>query len=200
MADRPVRTGIAAPALRVIGAGLGRTGMLSLREALVRLGLAPATTCGRTSSILNGSHSGMRPCVAKTAGEMIDWRALLDGFQAIVDWPGAYFGELAAAHPEAKVSSVRDPERWYDSMQATIFTCGATNDRRWPGTSSPPAPSTVDSPIARIARPFLPSTIRRCRRQLTPTGCWSLRSSRDGSRCARSWASPFPRMSSSARQ
>jgi len=60
----------------------------------------------------------------KTAGEPIDWRPLLDGFRAIVDWPGAYFWrELTAAHPEAKVVlTVRDPERWYDSILATIFS------------------------------------------------------------------------------
>ena len=60
----------------------------------------------------------------KDAGEPIDWRPLLTGFQAIVDWPGAYFWrELTAAHPEAKVIlTVRDPERWYDSIQATIFS------------------------------------------------------------------------------
>jgi hypothetical protein len=60
----------------------------------------------------------------KNAGEPIDWRPLLSGFQAIVDWPGAYFWrELTAAHPDAKVIlTVRDPDRWYDSIQATIFS------------------------------------------------------------------------------
>jgi len=60
----------------------------------------------------------------KAAGEAIDWRPLLTGYQAIVDWPGAYFWhELTAAHPEAKVIlTVRDAQRWYDSISATIFT------------------------------------------------------------------------------
>jgi hypothetical protein len=39
--DAAVIAGIPAPTLRVIGAGLGRTGTLSLREALVRLGYGP---------------------------------------------------------------------------------------------------------------------------------------------------------------
>ena len=40
-----------------------------------------------------------------------------------MDWPGcAYWSELAAAHPNAKVIlSVRDPQRWYDSVQGTIY-------------------------------------------------------------------------------
>jgi hypothetical protein len=60
----------------------------------------------------------------KTTGEPIDWRPLLDGYQAIVDWPGAYFWrELTATHPDAKIIlTFRDPERWYTSIQATIFS------------------------------------------------------------------------------
>jgi hypothetical protein len=48
----------------------------------------------------------------------------LSGFQAIVDWPGVYFWrELTVTHPGAKaILTVRDPERWYDSMKATIFS------------------------------------------------------------------------------
>ena len=77
---------------------------------------------GRTSSIRSGSRSGRGP-TRKTAGEPIDWRPLLAGYRAIVDWPGAYFWrELTSAHPEAKVIlTVRDPERWYASTLATIF-------------------------------------------------------------------------------
>jgi hypothetical protein len=110
--------------LRVIGAGFGRTGTLSLREALVRLGVGP---CGHMRE--NFEHPERfalwdEALRHKTAGEPIDWRPLLDGFQAIVDWPGAYFWrEMIAAHPDAKVIlTVRDPERWYDSIQATIFS------------------------------------------------------------------------------
>jgi hypothetical protein len=67
----------------------------------------------------------------KSAGEPIDWRPLLPEFRAIVDWPGAYFWrELTAAHPEAKVIlTVRDPDRWYDSIAQTIFTL---RDDQWP--------------------------------------------------------------------
>jgi hypothetical protein len=37
MADTAVIAGIPAPTLRVIGAGFGRTGTASMRDALVRL-------------------------------------------------------------------------------------------------------------------------------------------------------------------
>jgi hypothetical protein len=52
-----------------------------------------------------------------------NWDALFDGFRATVDWPGvAYWRELVDHYPEAKVVlTLRDPERWFDSAQATIF-------------------------------------------------------------------------------
>ena len=44
----------------------------------------------------------------------------------MVDYPGAAFWrELADYYPEAKVlHSVRDPDQWFDSTQATIFAPG----------------------------------------------------------------------------
>ena len=123
MTDTTVPVGIPAPTLRVIGAGFGRTGTLSMREALVRLGFAPCDHMVENEEHPERFALWDEVLRRKTAGESIDWRLLLDGFQAIVDWPGAYFWrELTAAHPDAKVLlTVRDPERWYDSIQGTIF-------------------------------------------------------------------------------
>jgi hypothetical protein len=119
-----VPTGVPTPTLRIIGAGFGRTGTTSLREALVRLGFDP---CDHMRGNLEQPErfalwdEALRH---KTAGEPIDWRPLLADYRATVDWPGAYFWrELASAHPDAKVIlTVRDPERWYASTLATIFT------------------------------------------------------------------------------
>ena len=130
MTATTVIAGVPAPTLRVIGAGFGRTGTVSMREALVRLGFGP---CDHMLENLEHPErfalwaEAMR---RKSAGEPIDWRPLLTGFQAIVDWPGAYFWrELTAAHPEAKVIlTVRDPERWYDSIARTIFTMIAASE------------------------------------------------------------------------
>jgi hypothetical protein len=131
MTDTAVPEGIPAPTLRVIGAGFGRTGTASMRDALVRLGFAPCD-----HMVENFEHQERfalwdEALRRKTAGEPIDWRPLLSGFRAIVDWPGAYFWEeLTAAHPDAKVVlTVRDPDRWYDSISQTIFTL---RDDQWP--------------------------------------------------------------------
>src|SRR5918994_633284 len=124
MIDTAVIAGIPAPTLQVIGAGLGRTGTASLREALVRLGFGPCDHMRENFAHPERFALWEAALRHKDAGEPIDWRPLLDGFQAIVDWPGAYFWrELTAAHPQAKVVlTVRDPERWVDSIQQTIFS------------------------------------------------------------------------------
>jgi hypothetical protein len=52
-----------------------------------------------------------------------DWDAIFDGYQSMVDYPGAhYWRELAVHYPDAKVlHTVRDPDKWFESTQATIF-------------------------------------------------------------------------------
>jgi hypothetical protein len=131
MSGPDVPNGIGVPTLRVIGPGFGRTGTLSMRTALVRLGFAPCD-----HMLQNERHPERFPLWdealrCKLAGEPIDWRPLLTDFRAIVDWPGAYFWrELVAAHPEARVVlTVRDPDRWCDSIRATIF---ALTEADWP--------------------------------------------------------------------
>ncbi len=117
MPDRPSST------LRIIGAGFGRTGTLSLREALHRLGYSPCDHMD-TSFAAPERFILWRQALRQThAGMPVDWRPLLEGYEATFDWPAAYFWrELAAAHPNAKVIlTVRDPVRWYVSTQATIF-------------------------------------------------------------------------------
>jgi glycosyltransferase involved in cell wall biosynthesis len=115
--------GVPSPTLAVIGAGFGRTGTLSLREALQRLGFSPCEHA-INSSIHPERHALWLEAVrCKRLGEPIDWRPLFAGYRATVDWPGAYFWrELVAVHPEAKVVlTMRDPARWYDSLQRTSY-------------------------------------------------------------------------------
>ena len=109
--------------LEVIGAGLGRTGTLSLHAALERLGFAPCEHMTNCFAHPERFALWLEAARRKRAGEPIDWRPLFGGYRATVDWPGAYFWrELIAAHPEAKVIlTVRDPERWYDSARDTIY-------------------------------------------------------------------------------
>ncbi len=106
-------------ALRVIGAGLGRTGTLSLKAALEELGFAK---CYHMTEVLaHLEHAAVWDAAAR--GESVDWEALFRGYQATVDWPGCnFYEEFMKLYPDAKVIlSVRDPERWYESARQTIY-------------------------------------------------------------------------------
>jgi hypothetical protein len=52
-----------------------------------------------------------------------DWERIFQGFSSTVDYPACIFWkELADYYPEAKVLlSVRDPQSWFESTQASIF-------------------------------------------------------------------------------
>ncbi len=105
--------------LKVIGAGMGRTGTLTLKFALERLGFGP---CYHMTEVF--AHLEHVKLWRRAAdGEAIDWDEVFDGYAATVDWPSSYFyAELAERYPDAKVIlSLRDPERWYDSISQTIF-------------------------------------------------------------------------------
>lgn len=105
--------------LRVVGAGLGRTGTKSLKVALERLLDAP---CYHMSEVFQ--HPEHVPhWHAAALGEMPDWHALFDGYAAAVDWPvGSFWPEISEAFPDALiVLSARDAESWWNSAHATIF-------------------------------------------------------------------------------
>jgi hypothetical protein len=109
----------AGQGLRVVGAGFGRTGTLSLKHALEGLGFGP--TYHMEETIRRPSHIRSWLQYART-GE-VDWDALFAGFGSGVDFPVSCAWEaLATQYPNAKiVLTVRDPQRWWASTESTIF-------------------------------------------------------------------------------
>jgi hypothetical protein len=103
----------------VIGAGFGRTGTLSLKLALEQLGFSPCYHMIETRA--HPAHDAMWLALAQ--GETHDWRGILTGYAATVDWPSAYFWKtLIADNPNAKVIlTLRNAEAWYASALNTIF-------------------------------------------------------------------------------
>lgn len=104
--------------LEIIGAGFGRTGTNSLKLALERLGFGP---CHHMFEVRD--HPQLLPAwEAAARGEAVGWDDVFRGYRSQVDWPGArYWRELAQHFPQARVIlSVRDPDAWFDSVQATI--------------------------------------------------------------------------------
>jgi hypothetical protein len=105
--------------IQVIGAGLGRTGTLSLKAALEALGF---TRCYHMVEVL-ARLGDARTWDAAVRGEPVDWDRLFAGYRAAVDFPSCmFYRELLQKYPGAKVIlTVRDPERWYDSARQTIY-------------------------------------------------------------------------------
>lgn len=106
-------------AVKVVGAGVGRTGTHSLKLALEQL---LGGRCHHMVEIIADPPQAAAWTDA-IEGRDVDWQQVLDGYAAIVDWPGASFWrEISEANPEALVLlSTRDPEAWYRSAANTIF-------------------------------------------------------------------------------
>ncbi len=105
--------------LEVIGAGFGRTGTLSLKFALEKLGFSK---CYHMMEVIAHPDHAQRWRDA-FHGEAVDWDAMFAGYRAAVDWPSCnWWQELAEYYPDAKVIlSTRDPGRWYASVRDTIY-------------------------------------------------------------------------------
>ena len=106
-------------ALKVIGAGFGRTGTLSMKAALEQLGYVK---CHHMLEVFP-SNRQLNCWYAIGAGEQPDWDDVFDGFQASVDFPSAgYWRELSAHYPEARVIlTTRSFDSWYESARETIY-------------------------------------------------------------------------------
>lgn len=105
--------------LSVLGLGYGRTGTGSLKKALELLGYGP---CYHMFEVLP-HQTLVDEWVALVKGKTPDWDSTFAGYQASVDWPGAYFWrELSDHYCDARfILTTRDATSWYDSMARTIL-------------------------------------------------------------------------------
>lgn len=104
--------------MKVIGAGLPRTATLTQKISLEMLGFAP---CYHMVNVL--SNLDLTDRWREALEGRGDWDELFGGFEATVDWPGAFFyRDLMDAYPDAKVLlSVRNADSWERSMTETIW-------------------------------------------------------------------------------
>lgn len=114
--------------LRVVGAGLARTGTNSLKLALERL------LGGRCYHMyeLFGQAGHVPRWHGAIRGEPIDWDDLFAGWVAAVDWPvSAFWREIAGAHPDAVIllSQREDAKAWWESASRTVL---AVHEERLP--------------------------------------------------------------------
>jgi Sulfotransferase domain len=120
--------------LEIIGARYGRTGTLSLKSALERLGFGP---CYHAVEFMRHPEHQARWEAAFHGNP--EWEQVFAGYRSTVDFPGAAFWrELADAYPQAKVIlTVRDPEEWYASMRETFLAAAGPDGQ-------PPIPGASD--------------------------------------------------------
>lgn len=107
--------------LRVIGAGLPRTGTMTLKSALETLLGEP---CHHMAEVFQRLDRDPAAFLAAAEGEPTDWDEVLAGYAAAVDWPAsAFYAELAERYPDAiVVLSRRDSfATWWKSVNNTIF-------------------------------------------------------------------------------
>ena len=107
-------------ALKVIGAGLGRTGTASLKLALEQLGFGP---CYHMGEVMPHVEERVPLWIAAGKGNA-DWDAIFDGYQSATDYPScSFWREQMEYYPQAKVVlSVRSAESWFDSVNTTIMS------------------------------------------------------------------------------
>ncbi len=106
-------------ALKVIGAGWGRTGTESLKKALELLGF---NKCYHMFELIKDG-SRLIYWQQLSRGEKPDYEKLFEGYLAAVDGPSCiYYKEFMVQYPDAKVIlTVRDPEKWFESASKTIL-------------------------------------------------------------------------------
>ncbi|MGW8194249.1 MAG: sulfotransferase family protein [Desulforhopalus sp.] len=106
-------------ALKIIGAGMGRTGTASLKVALETLNIG---RCYHMTEVLK--HPEYIQHWINAAEGNGDWDTIYNGYSATVDNPGCnYWKELAEYYPTAKVIlTSRDANTWFDSTNETIHS------------------------------------------------------------------------------
>ena len=110
--------------LKVIGAGLGRTGTASLKVALEELGLGP---CYHMGEVLPKAEERLPLWIAAAQGNP-DWATIFAGYQSACDYPScSFWKEQMAFYPSAKVIlTTRSAESWFDSVHKTIMAPDTT--------------------------------------------------------------------------
>lgn len=105
--------------LKIIGAGFGRTGTLSLKMALEYLGFGP---CYHMVEVMKyPSHIDSWDMAINS--NQFNWEHIFHNYSSTVDWPSSFFlNSLVKYYPEAKVIlTIRNPNEWFDSISNTVF-------------------------------------------------------------------------------
>ncbi|XOV93584.1 MAG: sulfotransferase family protein [Bacteroidota bacterium] len=111
--------------IKIIGAGLPRTGTNTLKQSLEMLGYTK--TYHMKELLVNPDNLKYWHTLESTG--TTNWDELYDGYQATVDFPAyPWVKEHLAQYPDAKVIFTTRPfDKWYDSIYSTVWTAGPQN-------------------------------------------------------------------------
>jgi hypothetical protein len=134
--------------LKLINAGLGRTGTTSLQAALERLGFGP---CYHMFDVIGSEERLEQWEKIVCEGQAPDWEAVFDGYTSAVDGPSAvYYREIMEEFPEAKVIlTIRDGERWYRSTYDTLYQFALKS------RENPPEPGSKQARLFRVVNTMI---------------------------------------------
>jgi len=110
--------------IKVIGAGLPRTGTLSLKTALTQL---YSGKCYHMMDVFAGDQEDVEVWIKAARGQMKpqDWKEYFGkkNYVTGVDFPfSLFYKDIMAAYPDAKVVlSTRDPKTWHGSVFNSIW-------------------------------------------------------------------------------
>ncbi|MFN2457260.1 MAG: sulfotransferase family protein [Chitinophagaceae bacterium] len=108
--------------IKIIGAGLPRTGTNTLKASLEKLGYKK--TYHMKELLVHPENLHYWTTLKETG--TTKWDELYNGYQATVDFPAyPWYKEHMKRYPEAKVIlTVRPFEKWYTSIYSTIWQAG----------------------------------------------------------------------------
>ncbi|MEO5999420.1 MAG: sulfotransferase family protein [Chitinophagaceae bacterium] len=111
--------------IKIIGAGLPRTGTNTLKVSLEKLGYMK--TYHMKELMVNPETLHYWKTLNETG--QTNWDELYNGFQATVDFPAyPWYKEHMKRYPDAKVIlTIRPFENWYTSIHSTIWKAGPQN-------------------------------------------------------------------------
>jgi Sulfotransferase domain len=104
--------------MKLIGAGFGRMGTMSIKGALEQLGYGP---CLHMIDVIRNPEL-RHPFVDSLDGKEVDWKAAFEGWESTIDWPAcSFWREHHETWPDLPVIlNTRDKEAWYKSCLNSI--------------------------------------------------------------------------------
>lgn len=114
--------------IKIIGAGLPRTGTNTLKESLEKLGYVK--TYHMKELLVHSQNLHYWVTLRETG--TTNWEELYKGYQATVDFPGyPWYKEHMKQYPDAKVIlTVRPFEKWHDSVYSTIWQAANPSEQQ----------------------------------------------------------------------